>query len=47
LTVADVYEALSYYHSNREEMREVERRHRDVAAEARDRSSIAPPADAA
>lgn len=43
LDIADVYEALAYYHSNPEEMRRVEARHERAAAEARERSSITPP----
>ena len=43
LDIADVYEALAYYHSNPTEMRRVEARHERAAAEARERSSITPP----
>jgi uncharacterized protein (DUF433 family) len=43
LDIADIYEALAYYHSNPEEMRRVERRHERAAAEARERSSLTPP----
>ena len=43
LDVADVYEALAYYHTNPEEMRRVERRHERAVAEAKERSSLAPP----
>jgi Protein of unknown function (DUF433). len=41
--IADVYEALAYYHANPEEMRRIERRHERAAAEARARSSLTPP----
>jgi uncharacterized protein (DUF433 family) len=43
LDIADIYEALAYYHSNPEEMRRVETRHERAAAEARERSSLTPP----
>ena len=43
LNVADVYEALAYYHANPEEMRRAEARHERAIEEARDRSTIAPP----
>lgn len=43
LDVADVYEALAYYHANPEEMREVEARHDRAVAAARDRTDISPP----
>jgi uncharacterized protein (DUF433 family) len=43
LDIADIYEALAYYHSNPEEMRRVEKRHERAAAEARERSSLTPP----
>jgi uncharacterized protein (DUF433 family) len=42
IDVADVYEALAYYHSNREEMRAVARRREEAAEEARRRSAISP-----
>lgn len=45
LDVADVYEALAYYHNNPEEMREVEHRHEEAVVEARERSTITPPDD--
>lgn len=45
LDIADVYEALAYYHSNPEEMRAVERRHERADDVARRRSSITPPTD--
>lgn len=43
LDIADVYEALAYYHSNPEEMRRVEERHERAVAEAKERSSLTPP----
>ena len=43
LDIADIYEALAYYHTNPEEMRRVETRHERAAAEARERSSLDPP----
>jgi uncharacterized protein (DUF433 family) len=43
LDIADIYEALAYYHTNPEEMRRVEKRHERAAAEARERSSLDPP----
>lgn len=43
LDIADVYEALAYYHKNPAEMRRVEQRHQDAAAEAARRSSVTPP----
>ncbi|CCQ33115.1 hypothetical protein HLRTI_003346 [Halorhabdus tiamatea SARL4B] len=43
LDIANVYEALAYYHNNPEEMRRVEKRHDRAAAEARERSSLTPP----
>ena len=43
LDIADVYEALAYYHSNPEEMRRVEERHERAAAAARERSALTPP----
>lgn len=43
LDIADIYEALAYYHSNPEEMQRVEERHEKAAAEARERSSLRPP----
>lgn len=42
LDIADVYEALAYYHSNPEEMRRVERRHERAVADAKERSSLRP-----
>lgn len=43
LDVADVYAALSYYHSHPGEMQAVEARHADATQEAADRSSLTPP----
>ena len=43
LDIADIYEALAYYHNNPEEMRRVEKRHERAAAEARARSSLTTP----
>lgn len=43
LDIAEVYEALAYYHSNPEEMERVEARHRRAASEAEERSSLTPP----
>lgn len=43
LDIADVYEALAFYHSNPAEMRRVEQRHREAVAEAERRSSLSPP----
>lgn len=45
LDLADVYEALAYYHSNPEEMRRVKERHEQAVAEAKERSSLIPPQD--
>lgn len=43
LDIADVYEALAYYHSNPEEMRTVEKRRERAATVASERSSMTPP----
>lgn len=43
LDIADVYEALAYYHHNPEEMARVERRHRRAVESAKERSSLSPP----
>jgi len=43
LDIADVYEALAYYHSNPEEMQQVEERHERAREEAKRRSSLTPP----
>ena len=43
IDIADIYEALAYYHNNPEEMRRIEKRHERAAAEARERSSLTPP----
>jgi len=40
LRLADVYEALAYYHSNPEEMRAAEERHERAVKVAKDRSSL-------
>ncbi len=42
--IADVYEALAYYHSNPAEMREVEYHHQEAVKEAERRTSVTPPA---
>jgi uncharacterized protein (DUF433 family) len=42
LDIADVYEALAYYHANPEEMTRVENRHEQAVVEAKRRSSITP-----
>jgi uncharacterized protein (DUF433 family) len=43
LDVADIYEALAYYHATPEEMRRAEARHERAATEARSRSTLSPP----
>jgi len=43
LDIADVYEALAYYHNNPEEMQQIERRHEQAGEEAMRRSSLTPP----
>jgi hypothetical protein len=43
LDIADIYDALAYYHNNPKEMRRVEKRHERAATEARERSSLTPP----
>lgn len=43
LDIADIYEALAYYHNNPQEMREVKKRHEQAENEAKRRSSLAPP----
>lgn len=43
LDIADVYEALAYYHNNPEEMQRVEKRHKRAGEEAKRRSSLTPP----
>lgn len=45
LDIADIYEALAYYHNNPQEMREVEERHEQAVDEAKRRSSLTPPDD--
>lgn len=42
LDIADVYEALAYYHNNPEDMQEVEKRHERAGKEAKRRSSLTP-----
>ncbi|MFB6284683.1 MAG: DUF433 domain-containing protein [Halobacteria archaeon] len=42
LDIADVYEALAYYHNNPEIMRHVEKRHERAGREAKKRSSLLP-----
>lgn len=41
--IADVYEALAYYHKNPREMRAVEQRHQEAVTEANRRTSVTPP----
>jgi len=43
LDVANVYEALAYYHNNPAEMARVENRHERAKTEAKRRSSLQPP----
>ena len=43
LDIADIYEALAYYHNNPEEMRRAEKRHDRAAIEAKERSTLTPP----
>jgi len=43
LDIADVYEALAYYHSNPEKMQQVEKRHERAVEGAKRRSSLTPP----
>jgi uncharacterized protein (DUF433 family) len=43
LDVADVYEALAYFHNNPEEMTQVEERHERAVEEAKRRSTLTPP----
>lgn len=45
LDLADVYEALAYYHSNPDEMAAVEARHERAVEAAKRRSSHFPPED--
>lgn len=42
LDIADVYEALAYYHNNPEEMDEIEARHEAASEEAKRRSNLEP-----
>lgn len=41
--ITDIYEALAYYHNTPEETRRVKQRHERATAEAKQRSSLAPP----
>lgn len=41
--IADVYEALAYYHTNPDKMRDVEQRHRDAGREATRRTLVTRP----
>jgi uncharacterized protein (DUF433 family) len=43
LDIADVYEALAYYHNNPEKMQAVEARHERARDEAKRRSTLTPP----
>jgi uncharacterized protein (DUF433 family) len=43
LDIADVYEALAYYHRNPEEMQQIEGRHERARDEAKRRSSLTLP----
>jgi uncharacterized protein (DUF433 family) len=43
LAVADVYEALAYYHRHPEEMAEIRDRRAEVADEIREESDLRPP----
>mgnify|MGYP000489455473 CR=1 FL=1 len=43
LDIADIYEALAYYHNNPEEMQAAEARHERAREEAKRRSSLTPP----
>ena len=45
IDIADVYEALAYYHTNLEEMRRVEARHERAVASGEKRSSLTLPSD--
>lgn len=42
LDVAEVYEALAYYHTNPAEMRRVEERHKEAVDAAQRRSAVRP-----
>lgn len=42
LDIADVYEALAYYHSNPAEMGRVEQRHHEATAKAKRRTTVSP-----
>lgn len=43
LDIADVYEALAYYHNNPAEMQQVRERHERAGEKAKQRSSLTPP----
>jgi len=43
LDIADVSEALAYYHNNPAEMADVERRHERAGERAKRESSVTPP----
>lgn len=43
LDIADIYEALAYYHNNPEEMQKVEKRHEQAGKNAKQQSSLTPP----
>ena len=43
LDIADVYEALAYYHNNPKEMQQVAERHERAVSEAKRRTSLTPP----
>lgn len=43
LDIADIYEALAYYHNNPAEMQEIENRHERAERKAKRRSSFTPP----
>lgn len=42
LDIADVYEALAYYHNRPAEMQRIEKRHERAATKAKQRSSLTP-----
>ena len=43
LTVAEIYEALAYYHSNPDEMRRVEVRRDELSEKANELTTLTPP----
>ncbi|PSQ42625.1 hypothetical protein BRD17_08080 [Halobacteriales archaeon SW_7_68_16] len=43
LTLADVYAALTYYHNNPEEMREIQKEREEAAEKAKEMSEFMPP----